>query len=217
MKTVENIQKSFEQVEFASLKSCEEKQDEIILSCNFIFSQDISDQTLTVDKKIKICVYKDYPIRLPKVYEDGEKTIKHYRHIYNDENNTFCLGTDFDIYERLAPLYKFDMFLSIIAWFLVDEAYYSIHRDFPMGDRSHFQVGIKETYFEYFSVNSLHDLQIVVEHLYNTGNRMNNKLCYCGSGRKFKNCHKGKFDRILNNAYLKRVFNEDLERLGVTQ
>ena len=50
------------------------------------------------------------------------------------------------------------MFLSIIAWFLVDEAYYSIHRDFPMGDRSHFQVGIKETYFEYFSVNSLHDL-----------------------------------------------------------
>lgn len=215
MITVDEIKLAVEQTKFAMLSVIEDQEEAIVVRCGFLFSQYINSQKIIIDKNIEIVVYKNYPRQLPRVYEYGEKTIKNYSHIYSDDLNTFCLGTEFDIRMKLLPKYNFVNYLEMVAWYLVDEAYYSMHNEFPIGDRSHYQRGILETYMEFFLLNSPHGLKELCEKYLFSGNKKNNSACFCGSAIKYKNCHQNDVIRVMRNKMIKQVFIEDMKKTGM--
>jgi len=215
MISINEIKQCFKKSKVAVLTYYDIQDQDIIIRCDFFFIQLINSKEIAIDKKIEMLIDRDYPSQLPRVYEYGEKTIKNYIHLYSDELNTFCLGTDFDLHLKMYPSYNFSNFLEIIAWFLVDEAYYSLNNEFLIGDRGHFQKGIKETYIEFFSLQSIQGLKCLWDNFFFSGNTVNNKPCFCGSGKKYKYCHQGVVNIIKKNKVIKSIFIEDMKQIGV--
>ena len=83
-----------------------------------------------------------------------------------------------------------------------------------IGEYSHFGSGIIEYYQDKFNTS---DIEIILKSLYVLANKETcnrNQKCFCGSGIKFKRCHK----KILDNFLLvdRRIFLEDIHDIEKT-
>lgn len=192
---VKNLLNSFEGIK---LISCVNREKSISVLFDFDAYVNINGANLNIDYKIHLEIPKNYPVELPVVFEAGEKRVKKFPHINNDNRGTFCLGTEFDIKRKIKPDYSLSNYITLIAEFLGTYVYYSKYGTFPYGERGHGSLGIFETYKEIFNVSTNQQVLNLMQ-VDKLSNRVRNINCPCNSRLKFKNCHWSTLYSIISN------------------
>jgi len=126
---------------------------------------------------------------LPRVKELGGKIPRLIdRHIY--PKGTFCLTTRLYEYIICRNGITFAAFLeSIVRPFLATQTLLSLGEisRFPQGEFSHGGKGILEGYQDYLKLESEQETIDTISAVISKIGR--NKKCFCGSGKKYKDCH----------------------------
>lgn len=157
--------------------------------------------------EINILVPKNYPRELPTCSEYGERKIDNYHHLF-ERDNSFCLGTNIELRDRLSPSYKLDSYINMIAEYLIIYEYYKKYNVMPVIERSHGKTGILEGYKFLLNVED----NIAVYRLIRSipvKNKMRNKECPCGSSKTMKKCHFNQLSKLSNDPYFKKQVEQD--------
>ncbi|KRN70247.1 ubiquitin-conjugating enzyme E2 variant [Carnobacterium maltaromaticum] len=185
-----------------------EKDQSIIVLFNFDANVAINGANFLIDNKIHLEIPKQYPTKLPIVYEAGEKKITNFPHINPDNKGTFCLGTDIDIRRKIKPNYSLSKYITLIAQFLGTYEYYQRYKNFPFGDREHGNLGIIESYKEIFNVTTNQQVSNLMQ-IGKLKNKYKNQKCPCNSNLKFKNCHWNTLNSIVSNPLERSQMKRD--------
>lgn len=127
-----------------------EDQFNIYARGRFIINAQYQDITIEIAPKLKLIVPKNYPQRLPMVYElDGKIKAEH---LLSDHG--LCVATEFDLILELSTSKSiedyFDKFL--IPYFISYQSWIEKGK-YIFGDRTHGLPGIYESLGEYFNIN----------------------------------------------------------------
>lgn len=158
-----------------------------------------------------------YPFCFPRVVETSKKIPRTLnRHVNSDK--TLCFGVYQDEYRCAQGGITFKYFLDeILVPHLSRETYRSKQGTYPDGERGHGIDGLWDYYFEHTGATKKNDvlkeLNLVLK-IQNPPGR--NELCYCGSERKFKQCHLASYNKIRMLGYEKlksmtRLLTKNLE------
>lgn len=212
MINLENIRKELSSVQGIYIESILEKNSYITVCLYFDASVKINGAEFDLNNKVNIEIPKEYPVKLPIVFESGEKVIRNFPHINPDIKGTFCLGTEIDIRRRLKPSYPLVKYIQIIAEFLGTYKYYKEYENFPHGDRGHGVAGIVEAYKEIFSVSTKQQVLNLMK-IEKLKNEDKNKKCPCNSGKKFKMCHWNLLNTMLQNSMERSQLKRDYRKI----
>lgn len=141
---------------------------------------------------------KAYPFCFPNVVETSKKIPRiPDRHINSDK--TLCFGVYQDEYQCAQSGITFKYFLDkILVPHLSRETYRSKEGTYPDGERGHGVEGFWDYYFEHTVATQkddvLTELNLVLKFQSAPGR---NELCYCGSEKKFKQCHLDSYNKIM--------------------
>ena len=86
--------------------------------------------------------------------------------------------------------------------------YYSRFGVFPFGERSHNELGILETYKDYFSTNDIVDAYKILKFICSSHYR-GHYPCPCGSNLRLRNCHGEKIILAYKNAIVMAQIQKD--------
>lgn len=167
----------------------------------------IKDDVCYLDYYIQINIPFNYPKELPECFEYSNNKIKNYHHLF--ANNSFCIGTNIEIRDRLSPNYNISKYVEMIGEYLVVYEYYKKYKIMPIEDRSHNEKGIYEGYKEMLQTDNYISVIRLLESV-PVNNKMRNKSCPCGSNKRFKNCHFNLLQRKFFNKYIKKQMDTDL-------
>jgi hypothetical protein len=181
-----------------------------------------SDSQIDIKGKIlinrnceKISVYKEYGIeisvplnsdKLPTVRET-EHYIRNYPHIYS--NKTLCLATDTDLYLHFREGFDLGAWMEeYVEVYYFSYEYYSRFGVFPFGERSHNELGILETYKDYFSTNDIVDAYKILNFICSSPYR-GHYPCPCGSNLRLRKCHGEKIILAYKNENVMAQIKKD--------
>jgi SEC-C motif-containing protein len=131
-----------------------------------------------------------FPHSFPIVKELGERIPFNIdRHKYNDAS--CCITTKAKEQLLLKKRIKSldDFIKGIVIPFFQNNSYFEINKEYISGDYKHDIAGVFEAYQEIANIN---DVKLLLEILYNrvmNKKHERNGMCFCKSGKKFKNCH----------------------------
>jgi len=159
---------------------------------------------------------ENFPKEFPLVWEVGERIPRKLdRHIYVGRNDCcFTTKSMQQILLRKGRIKSIPDFINKIAIpYFQNNSYYEINGKYKNGEYDH---GIIGTFQSYQDILGVTDLKVVVELLKKRLRNIKlgkNNLCYCGSGKKVKDCHLHKYndlkyidDKTIDDD-LKRFFN----------
>lgn len=155
---------------------------------------------------------KSYPSSLPKVYLMNHDEIKiPERHIDSDHHGLCCLAPNTECQLILGKNYTLaDFTEKLVKPFFVAQVIYENTGNWPFGDYKHYTEGLLEYYALRLNI-SLDMVENALSILTEKSKLQRNELCFCGSGKKFKNCHRNLFDEIhfiVNQEYLLNDYYE---------
>lgn len=163
-----------------------EEQGRICLSGIVIFEADGKKY----DFKIKICSTENYPFRFPKVFELSDKIKKIADwHINSDES--FCFTVEpIEVIACKSGISLPDFYEKWLMPYLSNQQYRINEGKYANGEYSHNVLGLYEYYVELLKTK---DIRLIEKYL---GVALSKKkiertsFCYCGSGVKYRHCHK---------------------------
>jgi len=136
-------------------------------------------------------IYKGFPNRFPIVKEiEGRIPRKADRHIYKD--GECCLTTKVieQVLLRKKRINTLSNFIDeIVVPFFQNNSYFEQNEKYIYDDYTH---GIPGHFESYADILMVKDVGTVVEQLINRFNYKKfgkNEVCFCGSGKKVKDCH----------------------------
>lgn len=149
---------------------------------------------------------KSYPFFLPKVYLLNHDEIKiPERHIDPDHHGLCCLAPNTECQLILGKNYTLvDFTKKLVKPFFVAQVIYENTGNWPFGDYKHYTEGLLEYYALRLNI-SPDRVENALSILTGKSKLQRNELCFCGSGKKFKICHRNLFDEIhyiVNQDYL---------------
>jgi len=200
------LKQDIEKISGVTLDSIREHADSFKVIIKFNCISEVNGATFFLDYLIEINIPKNYPIKLPTSREYGERKIIRYHHLFND--NTFCIGTNIELYDRLLPNYGIDSYINLIAEYLTIYKYFSRYKVMPVTERSHGSKGILEGYKNLLDVNSNRKVLELIKCI-PVKNKMRNKKCPCGSKKDMKKCHFNQLRKITNSPILKKQVEQD--------
>ncbi len=153
------------------------------------------DQTVIDKFLIEIILLRHFPKDVPLVREMGgriPKTID--RHVY--EGDALCL---FLPEERVKYWPEGSSFLDFLRGpvndFFLSQLYFEQHSEWPFGERRHGALGIIDYYAEELGTTNLQVIAKCLEYL-SAPQPKGHWLCFCGSGRKMRQCHFRKISEL---------------------
>lgn len=160
---------------------------------------------------ISICFF-NFPNQLPMVWENGGKIERiPDRHVYTN-TNSLCLAvepTALLICNRGINALHF--IEKILKPHLAMQAYFNLKGVYPTGEYKHGFKGILEYLSELLGTDNTKIIASSINIAIENVRQKNHEPCYCGSRKKFKNCHLHpiKILRLLGNdkleQYLKTI------------
>lgn len=152
----------------------------------------------------------DYPNVLPRVYEVGNK-INNYSHKY--QSNELCLGVDSEMRLFIKQNYDLKTFMNIyVTNYLFNYSAFQKYGFLPLGERSHYNVGVQEFYQEYFDITDIRIIANILRIIIRNPNLSQIEFCVCGSGKRVKNCHGDKVKKLID-AIPVQFLSTDLKSL----
>ncbi len=157
--------------------------------------------------KIEILIPGNYPDEIPKVKEIGGRIDKcPNNHISYD--GTLCLGSPIrNQIKFLKEPNLLGLTENLVVPFLFALSYKEEYGKLPYGELSHGEKGLLEDYYSLFKVKDY--ITVLKFLLYLSGKQgIIKEYCLCGSGKKFKNCHKKQLIN-LTRKYSCEIFYKD--------
>lgn len=168
------------------------EKDGVILSGNF---------------HLRIEFQKEYPDRLPVVYEEENLIPKHY---HKNPDTSLCLGTPAELYVLFSKspclkTFMMDIVNPYLFRWLATSKGVSLWED-----RSHGVDGIIEGYCTLISLKNVTQVHDSLLFMLTHRDYRSNSLCPCGSRIKTKLCHRKKFEWI-SKRVPREILYEDLK------
>jgi len=175
-----------------------EKEVEVVLKKypGFIYNKEsgMLFGILNVDNEGEDCYDVDinlntYPGNFPLVKESGRIPQKPHRHINGDGTCCFTTKAKEQILMRKQIKSLLDFIQRIIIPFLRNNSYYEINKCYKNGEYHHGIPGIIEGYKDILKIS---DNSLLVNLLIARSKKIKiekNKVCFCGSKKKVKDCH----------------------------
>jgi len=159
---------------------------------------------------VRVGIFPSFPRAEPIVFETGDRIPKEVdRHIF-PTNGDCCLGV-WEEWLLTTPDQTFETFLTgAMHDYFVSQTYFEVKGKWPFGERPHGMAGVLESFAELLGVEN--DTVIIADHLrLLTRNTVKGHVrCPCGSGRKLRQCHRGKVEELkqrINPAMAKRMLD----------
>ena len=174
-------------------------QNEIEIIGRIRFDQKYKDIQLQDEYLIQILFPLNFPDQIPIVREINGR-IKSSADYHNDkERDGFCLGVPGEIHNKICNSPTFNYFIAeIVVPFLYANTFYEKYKKYPWPTREHCSKGIIEYYQSLFKFN---DEKVTQNFLLNIAFFKNSisghNLCPCGSGKKFKDCHRKEYTDLI--------------------
>ena len=148
--------------------------------------------------EIQVLELNRFPNKFPMVREIGERIPrKADRHIY--ENTFSCCFTtpsreQILLKTRIKSLLNFmDL---IVAPYFQNNSYYEINKEYSQGEYSH-AFGIIESYVDILEIDNLETTLFLLLREVQPKFRLKPiDMCYCGNGKKLKNCHRKSYRNL---------------------
>jgi hypothetical protein len=141
---------------------------------------------------------KPFPKGFPIVKETHERIKSHIdNHKYSDDSLCLTTPAKEQILLRKGMIKTIPQFIDkIVVPFFQNNSFREINGYYKKGEFSHGLPGIFESYWEILGIS---DIGLAVEILikFLKGKTLSvNDPCYCGSHKKFKDCHKHRYDDL---------------------
>ena len=153
---------------------------------------------------VEIVIKNAYPSEIPVIYEKGDK-IK----LHKSFDGSCCLAPRVEEYLVLGRDYNLCDYLNkLVVPYLAAQKLVELGEDWPNGEYSHHGKGIIEYYQEKLNTKDIEIILNCLNILSGQKKISRNTHCFCGSGKKYKNCH----NLILGNFRLvnRTIFQRDL-------
>lgn len=164
-------------------------EGDILFHAKFKGFKSISDQY-----SIRIEVPHEFPQRLPETVETSGRVPRTF---HTNDGKYLCLEVPAKIKATLKRNPTLIHYVDeYVVPYLFGYSHYVRTGKLPFGERSHGQKGKLEHYHEMFQTK---DTVIILSYLrmLAKGRYRGHRLCYCGSGKRLRNCHKRKMEEYL--------------------
>lgn len=172
--------------------------------------------TLSIDGDDQYSITIDltpFPHKFPVVKEINERIRPIAdNHINFDGSCCFTVPVKEQILLRKGLIKTISQFINkIVVPFFQNNSFREINGNFKNGEYSHGLPGIIEAYSDILGISNVElTLSLLVKHI--KGEPFGKNVpCYCGSGKKMKNCHWYRFEDL--NLIDKKMIFLDLKRL----
>ena len=160
-----------------------------------------------------------YPERYPKVFEVGGKIPRNIEwHIYPAEGNC-CIAIPPE--ERIRCIQGIDLITfitEVLPPYFYNQTYRRIN-GFFLQEYRHGLFGVLDYYAEVLKADSIKEILRLLALIAQYENRHRNTPCFCGSSKKFKDCHRRAYQHLapLGAEFLKQqclqILGECLENV----
>jgi len=160
---------------------------------------------------IRIIIEKDlYPHSFPQLFElDGQIPNNTDWHTFDDGSCCVAVRPVIQLNKnngiRIEDYYK-----KFVLPYLANQTYRKLTGKFAEGEYAHGQQGIEDYYKELLNDNDLSKIKNFLKIIHQNKIPGRTSLCFCGSKRKYRHCHK-KTIQTIQQIGIMNVFN-DLKR-----
>ncbi|QIL91285.1 hypothetical protein GNX18_16945 [Microbulbifer sp. SH-1] len=138
--------------------------------------------------RLKLICPRDYPVKLPKVIDEGEYFPRNQEH-HTYADGSFCLGSEL----KIKSLLKGDHSLSAFFEKIVDGFLYAVtHRgefgSFPYGELAHGEQGLIDDYGDMFGLRGKLAVLRALQALGKRKREANKLPCPCACGLRLGRC-----------------------------
>jgi len=174
----------------------------IILKGKYYYNLTYSNFYTSGEKCLKIVIPYDYPASEPMVFSE-EPLPEGLSHVNCD--GSFCMGTIGEISQFLVNNPSIADYLErFLNPFIYTIDWYAKYESYPFGEREHGAKGLKEYYINDWGLTE-EQFRIMVYIIFNKKYRGHAK-CFCGSGKKLRDCHGAKLLPIIKNELVRQRF-----------
>jgi hypothetical protein len=141
---------------------------------------------------------KTFPKRFPIVKETHERIKSHVDfHKYSDDSLCLTTPAKEQILLRKGMIKTISQFIDkIVLPFFQNNSFRELNGCYKKGEYSHGLPGVFESYLEILGISDIGlAVDILIKHLNGMSFSVNDS-CFCGSSKKFKDCHKHRFDDL---------------------
>lgn len=160
---------------------------------------------------IEVHCAKGFPLRFPILYEVGDVIPKHPDwHKYNDESCCITVEPD-EVLKCKHGISVLEFVEQHAVPFLANFIYRTAVGSYKNGEYSHGQPGLEEFYTDLLRTDDKAQWIKYFQYTFKNEKFDNdrNKLCFCGSNKKYKKCHRMIFDelRAIGEVQVLKNFN----------
>lgn len=158
------------------------------------------------DYDIEIIIPTNYPYGFPVLYEKGIKIErKSDRHINNE--GKACLEVDLEIYFIEKKGITLLFFTEHYVYnYLCGQIYYQYYNEWPGEAWEHEGAGQYESFAKYLKIQDKGIIIKILGHIVTKPKPIRTSECLCGSGKKYRYCHKTQIEELYGFNKLK-LFN----------
>ena len=159
-----------------------------------------------VQLEIIIPIAQDY---FPYVKDTGGHVDQDYPHRYT--SGVLCLATEIDL--KLHFVDGFDLVRwmdDFVEPYYYSHDYYQRFGCYPFGDRTHGHFGAVQSYCDWFTTQDLNTVASIMLQIEANDNYRGHHPCFCGSGKKMRDCHGPKILLFYLHSQLRTQLLSDL-------
>lgn len=137
-----------------------------------------------------------FPISEPTMFETGDRIPKIAdRHVYEGSERC-CTGVWEEAFLDPAIHSVAGFMDNVVNDYLVSQTYFEANGSWPYGDRSHGKLGVIEACCDLLGIDR--DPKLCIEMMFYLAGLpfKGHRPCMCGSGIRFRNCHREHLDEI---------------------
>ena len=196
---------------YPNLEIASKAETEIIITGWIHIARIFNDFPLIKNVQLEITI----PIaqeRFPYVKDTGGHIDTKYPHRYLSGH--LCLATEIDL--KLHFLDGFDLLQwmdDFVEPYYFSHEYYQRFGCYPFGDRAHGYLGAIQSYCDWFSVSRLDTISSILIQIQANNHYRGHHLCFCGSGKKMRDCHGQQILYFYQYPQLRRHLITDLNNL----
>lgn len=138
---------------------------------------------------IRIECTNDYPQTFPWVYETSNRLPHNIDwHIYPDGH--FCICTPLEEHIACAKALTLTNFIEKQVVPYLHNQRFREKEGYFMNERSHGTKGVLESIYDILGVNDFNKARAIMNYIYKNDAPLRTAMCFCGSNRKYRYCHK---------------------------
>lgn len=144
---------------------------------------------------IRIECSSNYPYSFPNVFETANRLPYNIDwHVYNDGH--FCICTPFEEHIYCAKGFTLLEFINEQILPYLHNQSYREREGYFLNERSHGDKGLHESIIQILNVKSISEAKALLHYIYQNNHPSRTAMCFCGSKRKYRYCHRESFIKI---------------------